>query len=98
MSHHGIEKLGDFLGHEVFHGRCFARVRSRAFSFSAWKRIAYALLTPLVALKLMAETVIQNLVNRIYLKHFILSLPLVALGVAGWSLGEMLGYLKGGGQ
>jgi len=98
VSHCSIEEFGSFLAHEVFHGRCFARVRSRACSFPAWKRSAYALLMPLVAIKLMAEIVLENLVNRIYLKYFLFSLPLVVLGVASWSLGELLGYLQGGGK
>jgi len=34
-----------------------------------------------------------NLVNRIYLYHFIKTLPLVGLGIVCWCTGEFLSYL-----
>ena len=94
VSHCSIENLGGFLKHEVFHGRCFARVRSRARDFSILKRILYSLAMPLVFVKILLEIVRGNLGNRHYLKQFILAFPLVVSGVFSWSAGELLGYLE----
>lgn len=94
VRHCSIEKLGGFLKHEVFHGRCFARVRVQARDFSSLKRIVYSLAMPLVFIKILLDIVRENLGNRYYLKQFILALPLVVSGVFSWSAGELLGYLE----
>lgn len=94
VSHCSIEGLGEFLGHEIFHGRSFARVRARALRFSKWKRLVYCFCMPLVTVKLLLEIGYLNLLNRIYLKEFIKSIPLVGLGTICWCTGELLGYLE----
>jgi len=94
VSHCNIDHLGKFLRHEIFHGQSFARVRSRAQGFSRWKRIAYLLFIPFVTIKIFLQIGWKNLTNRVYLKHFIKTLPLVTLGVICWSLGEAIGYAR----
>lgn len=96
VSHSNIERLGHFLGHEIFHGRSFARVRIRAWRFSWLRRAAYCFFMPLVAARLMLEIVWINFVNRIYLKSFIKTLPLVGMGIICWCAGEFLSYLGKG--
>jgi GT2 family glycosyltransferase len=93
VSHSNIEELGKFLGHEIFHGRSFGRVRIKSRKFSWMRRLAYCLCMPLVAVKLLLEIGWLNLVNRIYLHHFIKALPLVVLGIICWCTGEFLSYL-----
>ena len=92
VRHRNIDKLTDFIRHEFMHGRSFARVRVRARRFSRARRIAYALLIPPVAGKILARRIFENASNRVYLKQFLLVFPLVVLGVACWSAGEFRGY------
>lgn len=93
IHHHSMESLRRYLGHEVFHGRSFARVRARAWQFSQPKRWLYALAFPLIAVKKFLEIGWDNLNNRIYLKNYLVSLPWVVMGVSAWCVGEALGYL-----
>lgn len=98
IAHDSLESLRGFLGHEVYHGRSFARVRTKAQRFSAIKRWLYALAFPLIAIKKLLEICWRVLGRRVYLKSFLASLPLVALGVAAWCAGEAIGYLETSGQ
>jgi GT2 family glycosyltransferase len=91
--HQNIDGLGRFLRHEIFHGQCFSRMRIKAQKFSPWKRTLYTALSFFIPFKLMMEISVRNIKNRIYLRHFLKSSPLLFLGVSAWSLGEMLGYL-----
>jgi glycosyltransferase involved in cell wall biosynthesis len=93
--HHNIDKLGNYLKHEYFHGNSFAKVRIQGKRFSRKKTIMYAFLSPLIPLKLFIRIGLQSIRNRIYLLQFLKSFPLLLLGLALWSLGEMAGYVKG---
>ncbi len=93
VSHSSIDGLGKFLGHEIFHGRSFGRVRIKSRKFSWMRRLAYCSCMPLVAVKLLLEISWLNLVNRVYLYHFIKTLPLVGLGIVCWCAGEFFSYL-----
>jgi glycosyltransferase involved in cell wall biosynthesis len=93
VAHHGLERLGAFLGHERFHGESFARLRARERKFPRWRRWMYAggaVLLPAVLWMRIAGRVLRN---RRYGGAFALSTPLLVLGLAAWSLGEMRGYL-----
>ncbi len=93
VAHHGLERLGAFFGHECFHGESFARLRVRERKFSQWRRWLYAggaVLLPAVLWTRIAGRVLRN---RRYGGEFALSTPLLVLGLAAWSLGEMRGYL-----
>ena len=96
VRHQNIDSLRHFLGHEIFHGRSFGRVRIQARKFSLMKRAAYCLLMPLVATRLLLEITWLNVANRVYLGSFIKTLPLVGLGITCWCAGEFLSYLGKG--
>lgn len=93
--HCNIDDFKRFIRHEYEHGRAFAEVRIKSRSFSRLRRSVYFLLFPLIAIKLFLKTGIINVKNRIYLSHFLKVLPLFALGLIAWSLGEGAGYLTG---
>lgn len=95
INHHNIDKLGKLLRHEIHHGQSFARVRVKAKEFSVLRRSVYATLFPVICAKLLISAARNNLKNRIYLPQFIKALPLLALGLLSWSLGECMGYIKG---
>ena len=95
VSHHSIANLREFVQHEFEHGRCFARVRQQGRCFSRLRRLAYVVLSPLIPLKILLNVLSNNTRNRVYLTHFLSALPLVALGIASWSMGETAGYAAG---
>jgi glycosyltransferase involved in cell wall biosynthesis len=95
VSHHSIDNLREFLQHEFVHGRSFARVRIQARGFSTPRRLAYAVLAPLIPVKIMLQILSNNFRNRVYLIHFLRALPLVFLGIISWSVGEVIGYAGG---
>lgn len=89
--------LGDFtnyLFHEYERGQSFALVRANYQKFTLLKRVLYATAFPLITMKLIARVISNNLLNRYYLKNFLSNLPLTALGVICWSIGESTGYIK----
>lgn len=90
--HNSLGEIGMYLNHEIFHGACFGRVRSRAKKFSALKRLVYIITAPVIALKLSAKVIKNNLANRIYLRPFLKALPLTLVGIICWTLGEVKGY------
>ena len=90
--HHGIDRWQHFLRHEVFHGFCFALVRSASRRFSAFRAGFYSAGLPLIALRLTGRVARCHLKNPVYRRPFAAALPLTALGVAAWSLGESFGY------
>lgn len=92
VSHNSIDKLQDFLGHELFHGLCFGRVRIQGQQLSIWKRWLYVILAPFIPLKLFLTVLAKNLQNKTHLVEFLRSSPLVALGLISWSLGEVIAY------
>ena len=95
VTHHSIDTLSRFLRHEKFHGKCFARVRSKAFRFSFLKRFSYGILSPLLPVRLFWKIYILNRKNKIYWHSFLKAIPLLILGIASWSLGEAAGYFTG---
>jgi len=95
VSHHNIERLGKFLNHEIFHGRCFANVRIKAQGFSRLRRLMYVAFSPLLPLRLFYKIVRNSIESGTYLRRFLWSSPLVLLGVICWSFGESVGYARG---
>ena len=95
VSHINITSLGDFLRRKVFHGKCFARVRMTEQEFSNLKRLSYLLLCPLLPFLLLCRIASRVFHRGMYVKPFVLSWPLVFLGLVGWSWGELRGYLEG---
>ena len=95
VSHRSIDDPMEFVRHEVEHGACFARVRIQSERFSRPRRLVYALLSPLIPIRILAKLAWYNVRNRIYLTRFLKALPLVVVGVAAWSAGELVSYAKG---
>jgi hypothetical protein len=56
----------------------------------------YASLFLLIVAWLFSKIAWRNVTNPVYLKDFLKTPPLVVLGVASWSLGELVGYVKCG--
>jgi GT2 family glycosyltransferase len=94
VTHHSIDTLERFLRHERFHGKCFAKVRSRAWEFSKFKGFIYAFLSLFLPLKLFWKVFFLNYKKKIYWLRFLGSLPLLALGIISWSFGEVEGYIR----
>ena len=95
VGHLNVTDLGDYLRRKVFHGRCFAGVRVAERRFSLVRRLAYVPLSLCLPLLLSYRAIRNVLARRHYLREFALSFPLVFLGLAAWSWGELLGYFEG---
>jgi hypothetical protein len=95
VGHVNVTDLGDYLRRKVFHGRCFAGVRVGERKFSAVRRLGYAVLSLGLPVLLSARAVRNVLRRGRYLREFAVAAPLVFLGIAAWSWGELLGYLGG---
>ncbi len=94
--HHNIDTFLKFILHEFDHGKSFAQVRVSGKKFSKFRRLIYATFFFLIPLKLLLEIGLRNFKNRIYDIHFLKSLPLLIPGLISWSLGECVGYMRGG--
>lgn len=92
--HRYLGDLTTYLLHEYERGQSFALVRTKYQKFTLLKRVLYATSFPLIAMKLIARVILNNLSNRYYLKNFLSHLPLTTLGVICWSIGESTGYIK----
>ena len=92
--HHSINNFMKFIKHEFFHGKSFARVRSKAQNFSYLKRALYAISLFFIIIKLFLKRSLSNIKNRVYISKFIKALPFLFLGIISWSLGECVGYIK----
>ncbi|MFI5395070.1 MAG: glycosyltransferase [Candidatus Binatia bacterium] len=93
--HTARHDLGEFLRHIVEHRRCFATVTARERKFSMRKRVTAALAAgflPLVLFSVIAWRVVRS---RVHLRPFVLSSPLVLLGLTARAWGEFLGYTMG---
>lgn len=85
--------LGSILRERVEWGRLFAYTRGKECAIS--RRLAYAAMTPILPLVLMVRHARMQLEKRVRLRRFIEVSPLVALFLAAWSFGELVGYLSG---
>ncbi|MGR3319835.1 MAG: glycosyltransferase [Candidatus Anammoxibacter sp.] len=95
VSHYSIEDFSILMRHEYDHGKSFAQVRIRNQNFSNLLRFTYVIFFFLIPLRLFLKIGLNNLKDRIYLLHFLKSLPLLTLGLISWSLGECVGYIGG---
>lgn len=91
--HMSLDRPAAYLRHEFHHGRSYARVRVLAGRFDWFHRCVYAFGFPVVTGALLLRIARRVLAARGYLFPFIVSSPLVAMGVLSWSLGESAGYL-----
>lgn len=84
--------LTGFLRHVASHRRNFAEVMIREENMSKLHRTAWALASPLMPFLLFSCIAMRVLQSRTYLHRFILSSPIVFLGLIARSWGEFLGY------
>ncbi|HTZ11384.1 MAG TPA: glycosyltransferase [Candidatus Margulisiibacteriota bacterium] len=92
--HNNIKGLAEFLRHEYYHGRSFARVRANSQGFSGPRRWAYGVCSCFILMKLFLAVTIRNLRNKRDIAHFIKASPLLALGLFSWVSGECAGYIR----
>jgi hypothetical protein len=74
-------------------GRLFAYTRVREVGLG--KRLAYAVLSPVLPVVLFARHTRTQVRKRSLLGTFVAVSPLVALFLVAWSLGELAGYVRG---
>ena len=94
--HRYLVDFTDYLFHEYERGQSFAQVRINYQKFTLLKRVLYAISFPLIAMKLIARGEIPQTTYQIavILIFFLRHLPLTALGIIFWSIGESTGYIK----
>ena len=68
--HRYLVDFTDYLFHEYERGQSFAQVRINYQKFTLLKRVLYAISFPLIAMKLIARVISNNLSNRCYLNFF----------------------------
>jgi hypothetical protein len=89
----GALRLPALLGERFSWGRLFAYTRAR--EGSAPRRLALAVLAPLLPVLLFARLTRLQMSKRVSLGRFIRVSPLVFVLLMAWSLGEAAGYLTG---
>ena len=92
--HKNITALSKFLLHEFDHGRSFAKVRVKSRNFNIIKTLAYIMLSPAVAFKIVTKNIYTNIRNRKYFSQYLKAFPLTMLGIISWTLGECRGYIE----
>lgn len=91
VKHFADKDIFDLWSYRFRYGRVFASKRG----FPGWKRISYAALFPLVAAVEYVRIFRNIRGDRICLKKFIESSPLLLLTLFIWMFGECFGYLFG---
>ena len=94
--HSNLDRLGAFAKHTYQHGRDFGRVRIAHERLSRVRRMLYVTAFPLLLGKVLANRLLRNLSNRVYLPQFCWTFPVFALGVFCWCAGELTAYLRNG--
>ena len=93
VAHVNIERFAEFASKLYEHARAFARVRVRLRNFSRRRRFAYVLLSPLLPVLLFTRTLARVANGGVYVREFVRAAPIVLVGYAIWSAGEVCGYL-----
>jgi hypothetical protein len=85
-------RVGSILRERVEWGRLFACTRVREVGGA--RRLAYAALSPVLPVVLLARHTRMQMDKRIRLGRFLRASPFVALFLAAWSFGELMGYVS----
>ena len=88
VKHFEDKKILKFMMYRFQYGRLFAEKRG----FRVWKRIAYIILSPLVAIFEYTRIFGHARHDLTYLKKFIQCTPLILLTLFIWMFGECMGY------
>lgn len=83
----------NLLKKQMMHGKFFAMVRVTAKRMSKFRRSIYIIFSPFLPFVLFYRTCKRIMKNKIYIKQFIASSPIVFFSLMSWSLGEFCGYL-----
>jgi glycosyltransferase involved in cell wall biosynthesis len=94
VSHTNITSWRGVLKRNLIRGRYFAAVRMREHHFSTLRRAVFVVGAPWLPFLLFYRTARRVLKSGVYVNQFVLSSPLILLGLAAWSLGEFWGYLS----
>jgi hypothetical protein len=89
-------ELIPFLVRRFHHGRCFAGMRVARASLP--RRAAYGAGACLLPFVFFWRTISRVVPKKRYLTKFFLSLPIIAVAIVSWSIGECCGYLSGAGK
>lgn len=92
QNRHGL-RLDRAVRERFIWGRSYAATRTAMLSRT--ERILYAALSPLLPAILMLRMTMTAWDRRRHFREYVQALPLIALLVAVWSLGEGLGYVMG---
>jgi glycosyltransferase involved in cell wall biosynthesis len=84
--------LTGFVAQRFRHGRQFGS--ARALRSPGLKRLIYLTLSPSIPLLLFFRIARRAIANQRYVGKFLISLPILLLFLASWSLGEASGYLR----
>ncbi len=95
VGHQNISHFAQLMRHEYKHGKNFATVRVKAQKFSIGKRLVYVFLSPLLPIKLFLERGLMVFYSPSYIFHFFKTSPLLFFAVFSWSMGEVVGYIRG---
>jgi len=94
VDHLNPVRLGDYIRHAAFHGRCFATVRATERRFTHLRACWHALTGPLLPFVLFGRAALRVLRHTTHRREFLWSSPAVFAGISAWSWGEFRGYLS----
>lgn len=89
-------RFSTFLRKRYYFGRCFGGMRKNKLSYI--QTIFYITITPLLPLLFTYRLSKQIIPKRRYMREYVVSLPLLFLFFANWSVGELCGYIFGAGN
>lgn len=89
VAHFDNKKIADIWVYRFHYGRLFASRRR----FPVWKRIAYVIFSPLIALNEYLRIFKHARHDRTHLKKLIQCTPLLLLTLFIWMAGECVGYI-----
>lgn len=92
VRHHKSFSFAGFMAQRFFHGRQYGT--DRAKHFSTVRRLAYAVMSPLIPLIFLWRMTRRVLARRKSIAPYLSALPVVTAFLVSWSAGELLGYLS----
>lgn len=94
--HNKNYRFSTFLRKRYYFGRCFGGMRKNEMSFI--QIVFYIAIIPLLPFLFIYRLSKQIIPKRRYLREYLVSLPLLFLFFANWSVGELCGYIFGAGN
>lgn len=94
--HNKNYRFSTFLHKRYYFGKCFGGMRKNEMYYM--QIIFYIAITPLLPFLFTYRLSKQIVPKRRYLREYLVSLPLLFLFFANWSVGELCGYIFGAGN